>query len=207
MPAVGFDLVLGPTWKKGKLADIGLKTNSGTVSYRSVGAESDAFLQVLDELYGTKLSPKAMAAETSASGRKSPQAGAREMSPPQTLTGTGSPMRSRPTPARATSPWPSEVPTVSLPRARPPCRSAEDSGGSSWPTSTATAARTWSPPTRKTTGSRCSLRGDSRLQVPPQPATLTETEPRAVLGATRGNPRALHSSHSRVAMRAAERVG
>src|SRR5438477_187970 len=56
----GFDLVLGPTWKKGKYADIGLKTNSGTVSYRSVGAESDAFLQVLDELYGTKLSPKAM---------------------------------------------------------------------------------------------------------------------------------------------------
>src|SRR5207245_4011009 len=50
---VGFDLVLGPTWRKGKLADIGLKTNSGTVSYRSVGAESDAFLQVLDDQYGT----------------------------------------------------------------------------------------------------------------------------------------------------------
>jgi hypothetical protein len=39
-------------------------TYRGTVTYRSTGPESDSFLQVLDELYGTKLSPKAMGGET-----------------------------------------------------------------------------------------------------------------------------------------------
>jgi hypothetical protein len=67
--AVGFEVVLGPTWKKGKLdKDVPFKTSSGTVSYHRIGPESDAFLQILDELYGTKLNPKAMAANTPFTG-------------------------------------------------------------------------------------------------------------------------------------------
>src|SRR5262245_58891136 len=66
---VGFEVVLGPTWKKGKLGkDVPIAISRGTVSYRRVGPESDAFLQVLDELYDAKLSPKAMAADTPFTG-------------------------------------------------------------------------------------------------------------------------------------------
>jgi hypothetical protein len=66
---VGFELVLGPTWKKGKLGkDVPIDTSRGTVSYRRVGPESDAFLEALDELYRAKLSPKAMAADTRFTG-------------------------------------------------------------------------------------------------------------------------------------------
>jgi len=39
-------------------------TSQGTVSYRRIGPESDAFLQVLDGLYGSKSNPNGMAAET-----------------------------------------------------------------------------------------------------------------------------------------------
>jgi hypothetical protein len=66
---VGFEVVLGPTWRKGKLGkDVPIETSRGTVSYRRVGPESDAFLQVLNDLYGAKLSPKAMAADTPFTG-------------------------------------------------------------------------------------------------------------------------------------------
>lgn len=66
---LGLEVVLGPTWKGGAAGkDIPLTIYSGTLAYRSSGPESDAFVQVLDELYGTKLSPKAMAKETKFTG-------------------------------------------------------------------------------------------------------------------------------------------
>jgi len=43
-------------------------TYRGIVTYRSTGADSDAFIQVLDELYGTKVGPKAMGRETQFTG-------------------------------------------------------------------------------------------------------------------------------------------
>jgi hypothetical protein len=62
---VGFEVVLGSSWKKGKLGkDLPIETSQGTVSYRRTGPESDAFIQVLDGLYGAKLNPNAMAAQT-----------------------------------------------------------------------------------------------------------------------------------------------
>jgi hypothetical protein len=66
---LGLEVVLGATWKAGSLGkDVPLVTYQGVVTYRSTGADSDAFIQVLDELYGTKLSPKAMATETRFTG-------------------------------------------------------------------------------------------------------------------------------------------
>jgi len=62
---LGLEITLGPTWKAGSLGkDVPLVTYRGTVTYRSVGPESDAFLGVLDELYGTKLNPTKMGTET-----------------------------------------------------------------------------------------------------------------------------------------------
>lgn len=65
---LGLEIILGPTWEAGSLGDIQLVTYRGTVTYRSTGSESDAFLQVLDELYGTKLNPTAIGAETRFTG-------------------------------------------------------------------------------------------------------------------------------------------
>src|SRR5262249_3404906 len=66
---VGLEVVLGPNWQGGPLGkDIPLVTYRGSVTYRSTGADSDAFVQVLDELYGTKVSPKAMGRETQFTG-------------------------------------------------------------------------------------------------------------------------------------------
>ncbi len=66
---LGLEVVLSPTWK-GASADknLPLTIYSGTLSYHSTGSDSDAFVQVLDELYGTKLSPKTMAKETQFAG-------------------------------------------------------------------------------------------------------------------------------------------
>jgi hypothetical protein len=62
---VAFEVALSPTWAQGSLGKgIPLVTYQGTVTYRSVGIESDTFVQVLDELYGAKLSPMAMRKET-----------------------------------------------------------------------------------------------------------------------------------------------
>jgi hypothetical protein len=62
---LGLEVILDATWKAASLGkDIPFATYRGTLTYRSIGPESDAFLQVLDELYGTKLSPKTMSAET-----------------------------------------------------------------------------------------------------------------------------------------------
>jgi hypothetical protein len=66
---LGLEVILGPTWKAGSLGKgVPLVTYRGIVTYRSIGAYSDAFVQVLDELYGTKLSPKSMGIETRFTG-------------------------------------------------------------------------------------------------------------------------------------------
>jgi hypothetical protein len=66
---LGLEIVLGPTWKAGSLGkDIPLVTYQGIVTYRSTGSDSDSFIQVLDELYSTKISPKAMNKETKFTG-------------------------------------------------------------------------------------------------------------------------------------------
>jgi len=58
---VGIAVVLGTQWKSGTLgSNASLVTYRGTVTYRSLGAPSDALLQVLDELYETKLQPRTM---------------------------------------------------------------------------------------------------------------------------------------------------
>jgi len=58
---LSLEIYLGPEWRSGSLdADVPLTTYRGAMSYRSVGAESDLLLQVMDELYGTKQGPKAM---------------------------------------------------------------------------------------------------------------------------------------------------
>ncbi len=62
---LGLEVVLGPSWRAGSLGkDIPLVIYRGMVSYRSTGADSDAFVQVLDVLYGAKVSPKAMGKAT-----------------------------------------------------------------------------------------------------------------------------------------------
>ncbi len=66
---LGLEVVLGPNWKEGSLGkNIPLVTYQGLVTYRSTGTDSDALVQVLDELYGTKLSPKAMGREIQFTG-------------------------------------------------------------------------------------------------------------------------------------------
>jgi len=56
---LGLEVVLGPAWQSGSLGkDLPLVTYRGIITYRSTGPESDAFVQVLDELYGTKVKPK-----------------------------------------------------------------------------------------------------------------------------------------------------
>jgi hypothetical protein len=66
---LGLEVVLGPSWQAGSLGkNIPLVTYRGIVTYRSTGTDSDAFVQVLDELYGAKVSPKAMGKETQFTG-------------------------------------------------------------------------------------------------------------------------------------------
>ena len=66
---LGLEVVLGPAWQSGSLGkDLPLVTYRGIVTYRSTGPDSDAFVQVLDELYGTKVKPKAMVRETRFTG-------------------------------------------------------------------------------------------------------------------------------------------
>jgi hypothetical protein len=61
---LGFELVLGSGWKSGSVApEVPIVTYQGSVLYRSIGEDSDAFVQVLDELYGTKLNSKTMRKE------------------------------------------------------------------------------------------------------------------------------------------------
>jgi hypothetical protein len=61
---LGLEVALSPIWQASSLGKgLPLATYRGTVTYRSTGPDSDAFVQVLDDLYGTKLTPKAMGAE------------------------------------------------------------------------------------------------------------------------------------------------
>lgn len=55
---VGITVILGTEWKQGSLGpDVKLVTYRGTVAFRSLGAPSDALLQVLVQLYETKIHP------------------------------------------------------------------------------------------------------------------------------------------------------
>lgn len=58
---VSLEIYLGAEWRSGSVdADIPFSTYRGTVSYNSVGVESDLLLSIVDELYGTKQAPRAM---------------------------------------------------------------------------------------------------------------------------------------------------
>jgi hypothetical protein len=69
MRQLGLEVVLGPTWQTGSLGkDLPLVTFRGFITYRSTGSDSDEFVQLLDELYGTKTCPTAMSRETKFTG-------------------------------------------------------------------------------------------------------------------------------------------
>lgn len=58
---VSLEVYLDAGWRSGAPdADIPITTYQGSVSYRSVGAESDLLLRVLDEIYETKQAPQTM---------------------------------------------------------------------------------------------------------------------------------------------------
>ena len=66
---VGFEVILGPTWQAGKSDPrIPIVVRKGMVTYKGMGTNSDAFVQVLDQVYRTKLGPKGMAASTKFTG-------------------------------------------------------------------------------------------------------------------------------------------
>ena len=66
---VGFEVLLGSNWRGGSSdKELPLVIYQGTVTYRSLGAESDAFVQVLDDLYGTRAGVRTMAVETRFTG-------------------------------------------------------------------------------------------------------------------------------------------
>lgn len=56
---VGLEIGLGSTWREGSLAP-GVVTYTGGATYRSLGATSDSFVQALDEIFETTLSPNRM---------------------------------------------------------------------------------------------------------------------------------------------------
>jgi hypothetical protein len=62
---VGITVALGAQWKSAPLSPkMPLVTHSGTVTYRSLGAPSNALLQALDQLYATNLKPATMRPST-----------------------------------------------------------------------------------------------------------------------------------------------
>jgi len=66
---IGLIVILGAKWPEASLSsDVPFSASQGLVTYRSIGAESDALLQIMDELYGTALHPKAMRKETKFNG-------------------------------------------------------------------------------------------------------------------------------------------
>ena len=68
---VGLIVVLGPKWES-VAPESGSKSkfvfHTGIVEYRTIGEPSNALLTALDELYGTKLDPKAMRQEAKFNG-------------------------------------------------------------------------------------------------------------------------------------------
>jgi hypothetical protein len=66
---VGLLVVLGFEWKAVTLGErIQLDAHRGTVTYRSLGSPSDALIQALDQLYGTRLEPTTLRPSTSFTG-------------------------------------------------------------------------------------------------------------------------------------------
>lgn len=66
---VSLTVVLHPVWKAGpSIPDLPLVIRQGRVSLRSVGRNSDALLKVMDERYGTHISPRAMRKSTDFTG-------------------------------------------------------------------------------------------------------------------------------------------
>ncbi|MEY2466994.1 MAG: hypothetical protein QOD03_1515 [Verrucomicrobiota bacterium] len=66
---VGFEVLLNNEWREGSLGKgVPLVTYQGSVIYHSTGSESDGFLRVLNDLYGTKMSSLNMADETKFTG-------------------------------------------------------------------------------------------------------------------------------------------
>jgi hypothetical protein len=66
---VGLVVIIGPKWLKTSFSlDVPFSAYQGVVTYRSIGAESDALLQIMAELYGTALHPKAMRKERQFTG-------------------------------------------------------------------------------------------------------------------------------------------
>lgn len=63
---VSFELLLRPVWGEGSWEpSLARATYIGRVNWRSVGAESDSLIRVLDQLYRSKQSPKRMKNEAS----------------------------------------------------------------------------------------------------------------------------------------------
>lgn len=54
---VGFSVSLGPLWERQDLENSDVALYWGRAELVSLGGESDAFLRVLDEAYGTRLDP------------------------------------------------------------------------------------------------------------------------------------------------------
>jgi hypothetical protein len=66
---LGLIVILGPKWPKASLSsNMPFSAYQGLVTYRSIGAKSDTLIQIMDELYGTALHPKAMRKETKFTG-------------------------------------------------------------------------------------------------------------------------------------------
>lgn len=61
---IGFEIVIDGAWQSQSLpGGLPIMFHRGAVTFRSIGPESDAFVLALDELYGTKIHPKAMVKE------------------------------------------------------------------------------------------------------------------------------------------------
>ncbi len=62
---LGFEVVLSPEWKTDTSnKKIPIKIYSGIVTCRSIGQESNTFIQVLDQIYATHLNPKTIKPKT-----------------------------------------------------------------------------------------------------------------------------------------------
>jgi hypothetical protein len=66
---VGITVIIGSKWKKGSLGtNPPIPTYTGIITYRTLGPASDAFIEVLDQLYATKLQPRTIRPKTDFAG-------------------------------------------------------------------------------------------------------------------------------------------
>lgn len=66
---VGITVILGSKWKKGSLGtNPSIPTYTGLITYQTLGPASDAFIEVLDQLYTTKLQPRTIRPKTDFAG-------------------------------------------------------------------------------------------------------------------------------------------